>query len=41
MPAVPHYPTEEPRERKDRPDLNEIVDRILDRDDPTFAPRSA
>lgn len=29
MPAVPHYPSDEPNGPTRAPDLNEIVDRIL------------
>jgi hypothetical protein len=33
VPATPHVPTDEDRPRR-APDINDIVDRILDRDDP-------
>ena len=34
VPATPHVPTDEDRPRR-APDINDIVDRILDRDDPS------
>lgn len=33
MPVVPYYPGEEP-DPEDAPDVDRIIDRILDRDDP-------
>jgi hypothetical protein len=41
MPAVPHYPSDEPSRGRDPPDFGEIVDQILDRDDPTPTPAVA
>ena len=37
MPTVPHYPSDEPDPNRERraPDIGEVVDRILDRDDPS------
>ncbi len=37
MPAVPHYPSDEPDRERGAPDFGEIVDEILERDDPTPA----
>jgi hypothetical protein len=35
MPIVPHYPSDEPADDRERPDFGEIVDRILNGgDDP-------
>ena len=34
MTVVPHYPSDEPRDDREAPDFGEIVDEILDRDDP-------
>jgi hypothetical protein len=34
VPAVPHYPSEE-REDERPPDISDIVDRILTRDEPS------
>jgi len=41
MPAVPHYPSDEPDGGEEAPDFGEIVDEILDREDPTPVPRVA
>jgi hypothetical protein len=35
MPAVPHYPSDEPDRKRRAPDISDVVDRILDRDDPS------
>ncbi len=35
MPAVPHFPSDEPDREPRAPDIDDVVDRILDRDDPT------
>jgi hypothetical protein len=35
VPAVPHYPSEEPRKDEQAPDIDDILDRILDRDEPS------
>jgi hypothetical protein len=34
MPATPHVPSDD-HERRRAPDIDDIVDRILDRDEPT------
>lgn len=34
MPLVPHYPTDEPDRERRAPDLGDVVDRILNDDDP-------
>ncbi|WP_274380988.1 hypothetical protein [Halorussus salinus] len=41
MPVVPHYPSDEPDHDREAPDFGEIVDEILDRDDPSPRPSGA
>jgi len=36
VPAVPHYPEDEPERKRRVPDIGDVVDRILDRDDPSL-----
>ncbi|WP_321112374.1 hypothetical protein [Halorussus salinisoli] len=38
MPVVPHYPSDESNRERDAPDFGEIVDEILERDDPSPTP---
>jgi hypothetical protein len=33
MPLVPHYPSDEPADDEETPDLGDVVDRILNGDD--------
>lgn len=40
MPAVPHYPSDEPERRKRVPDIGGIVDRIIHGGDDTPAGNS-
>jgi hypothetical protein len=35
MPVVPHYPSDDPNRDREAPDFGEIVDEILEREDPT------
>ncbi|WP_256478446.1 hypothetical protein [Halorussus limi] len=41
MPVVPHYPSDEPEYDREAPDFGEIVDEILERDDPSPKPSAA
>jgi hypothetical protein len=41
VPGVPYDPEEEPENDRELPDFDEIVEQILDRDDPTPTPSAA